>query len=85
MGTLLYDGRASAAENWEERTGLASFEPGADAHALTDEPVAQSPASSGSLRYATGVVLPDGSHRLYYEVARPDGAHDLCTQLFLTS
>jgi hypothetical protein len=78
---LLYDGRATAAENWEERTGLARHRPGAAAVALLAEPFAVSPHASGSLRYVDAVALPGGGHRLYFEAARPDGAHDLLTQV----
>ncbi len=68
-----YDGRASAAENWHERTGLtvgdtpAAFAPGpevrADAHVM---------------RYLSLVPTPTG-HRLFWESARPDSSHDLRT------
>jgi hypothetical protein len=76
-----YDGRASAQENWEERTGVAriidlgTFEP------IGDEPVGTSPYGLGGLRYVSAVPLPDGDTRLYYEVTRPDGAHELRTTL----
>lgn len=76
--TVLYDGRATAEQNWHEVTGLARQSNGrllADPAAA----VACSPYSDGALRYATVVAMPDGSRRVYYEMARPDGAHDLCT------
>jgi len=68
----LYDGRASAAENWFERTGLAAGP--ADALVAVAGPV---PATPGpALRYASAV--PDeGGVRVYVERTRPDGAHDL--------
>jgi hypothetical protein len=77
----LYDGRATAMENWEERTGLAvsdgngSFEPAADG------PLLQSPHPPGGLRYADMVSLPDGRARWFYEATRADGAHELRTVL----
>ena len=79
--TAYYDGRASAAENYEERTGVAA---GADPAALTaadDGPVAASPYHGGGLRYLDVVALPGGRHRLYYEMTRPDGSHALVTEL----
>jgi len=79
--TAWYDGRASAAENYEERTGVAA---GADPAALTalgDGPAAASPYHGGGLRYLDVVPLPDGRHRLYYEMTRPDGSHALVTEL----
>jgi hypothetical protein len=82
-GTIaaFYDGRASAAENFEERTGLAlGAEPAALA-AAGARPVAQSPYAGRGLRYLDIVPLGDGRHRLYYEMTRADGAHELRTEL----
>ena len=79
---VLYDGRASAAANWFEQTGTATS-PSGPAGTLEAEPgePARSLFSDGAYRYATSVRMPDGSRRVYVEVARPDGAHDLVTSL----
>jgi hypothetical protein len=76
-----YDGRASAAENYEERTGIAI---GTDPGALTavgTAAAAQSRYGGHGLRYLDVLPLGDGGHRLYYEMTRADGGHELRTEL----
>ena len=73
-----YDGRADAAENCEERTGIATGEEFGRLVPQGTGPVAGSPY--GGLRYLCAVPLPDGGWRVYYEATRADGAHELRTE-----
>lgn len=68
-----YDGRASAQENWHERTGVAF---GTSPGALVAEGDPTPPGQT--VRYLSLAELPDG-YRLYWEASRVDGAHDLRT------
>jgi hypothetical protein len=77
---VLYDGRATAEENWFERTGLAEEVDG-ELVPVDGGPVATSPYSDGALRYAAAVPLRLGGVRFFFEAAGPDGAHDLRTQV----
>jgi hypothetical protein len=76
-----YDGRASAAENFEERTGIATGTEPAALAAIGTGAAAESPYAGRGLRYLDILLLGDGRHRLYYEMTRPDGAHELRTEL----
>lgn len=76
-----YDGRASALENYGERTGIAvGAAPDRFEVVSTDGPVAQSPDGK-ALRYLDLVPLKNGTYRLYYEVALMNGSHELRTEL----
>jgi sucrose-6-phosphate hydrolase SacC (GH32 family) len=77
----LYDGRATAAENWEERTGLAVSDGQGRFVAAENGPLLQSPHPPHGLRYSEVVALPDGGARWFYEATRSDGAHELRTVL----
>ena len=73
-GRAAYDGRATAEENFFERTGLAyqSEEPGRLRH-VDSEPV--------DVRYLDLLPLREGGFRLYYEARLPDESHELRTEL----
>ncbi len=72
-----YDGSASHAENYEEKTGLAVSADLRQWHTLApDTPKFTSKDGSGCLRYVEAQVREGHAH-LFFEVARPDGAHEL--------
>jgi len=78
-GTFLgfYDGSASHAENYEEKTGLTISADLRDWKTLTPEgPAFTSPFSSKSLRYIDAHIIGNEAI-IFYEFARADGAHDL--------
>lgn len=79
MILAFYDGRESAAENYEERTGIAVGTTPDSFTAIGEEPFAQSPDERG-LRYLDILPLADGSYRTYYEVATVDDSHELRTE-----
>ena len=68
-----YDGRASADENWHERTGYALGRTPARFAA------AAGPTPAGhTARYLSVATVPAG-YRIYWEASREDGSHDLRT------
>jgi len=73
-----FDGRESAAENFEERTGVAKWN--GSRYLAVDGP-SSSPFCGGALRYVSAITLPDGRLRLYYESATEYGSHELRTEL----
>jgi hypothetical protein len=76
-----YDGRASAKENYEERTGIAVGISPAELTAVGSAPLGFSAEGAGGLRYVQIVDLGDGRERMYYELTRADGRHELRTEL----
>jgi hypothetical protein len=73
-----FDGRASSAQNYEERTGIARW---SGSRYVAEAGPASSPFGGGALRYVSAIVLPDGGLRLYYESATKYGSHELRTEL----
>jgi hypothetical protein len=73
-----FDGRASPAQNYEERTGIAQW---SGSRYVAEAGPASSPFGGGALRYVSAIVLPDGGLRLYYESATKYGSHELRTEL----
>jgi hypothetical protein len=73
-GRISYDGRATAEENWFERTGLAAPMGGDGRFAqIEDSPVID-------VRYLDVLPLPAGGYRIYYEARLPDESHELRTE-----
>lgn len=73
-----FDGRASAAQNFEERTGLARWD---GSRYIPEAGPVSSPFGGGALRYVSAITLPDGTVRLYYESATEYGSHELRTEV----
>lgn len=71
-GRAAYDGRRTAAEDWHERVGLATWR---------DDRFVADPGPVADARYLTALELPDGGTRIWYERRRGDGTHDLVTEL----
>jgi hypothetical protein len=73
-GRAAYDGRATAEENWFERTGLARLTDRGRLEHAGNEPAAD-------VRYLDVLSHPGGGHRIYYEARLPDESHELRTEL----
>jgi hypothetical protein len=73
-----FDGRASAAQNYEERTGIAKWN---GSRYIAEAGPVSSPFGGGALRYVSVITLPDGLLRMYYESATEYGSHELRTEL----
>jgi hypothetical protein len=73
-GRAAYDGRASAEENWFERTGLARST-GQQGHfaQIEGSPIVD-------VRYLDVLPLGDGGYRIWYEARLPDESHELRTE-----
>jgi len=73
----LYDGRATAGENFEERMGVAVGDGERPFAIVGTDPAAQSPDGGHGLRYVSVVPEDLGRYAVYYEAALADGSHDL--------
>jgi hypothetical protein len=73
-----FDGRASAAQNFEERTGVARWD---GRRYIAQAGPVSSPFGGGALRYVSVVTLPGGALRMYYESATEHGSHELRTEV----
>jgi hypothetical protein len=73
-GRAAYDGRASAEENWFERSGIAVRDGGGT---FAADPAAE----PVDVRYLDVLALPGGGHRIWYEARLPDESHELRTEL----
>jgi hypothetical protein len=74
-GRAAYDGRASAAENWFERTGLAR----STGQQGTFAQIEGSPIVD--VRYLDVLPLGDGGYRIWYEARLPNESHELRTEV----
>ncbi len=80
----LYDGSASVAQNYEEKTGLAlSHDLRQFISVTADAPAIITSNGSGSVRY-TDVLRVGRELFYYYEVTRENGSHDLCVNVVET-
>jgi hypothetical protein len=74
-GRAAYDGRASAEENWFERTGLArSTGQQAQFAQIEGSPIVD-------VRYLDVLPLAGGGYRIWYEARLPDESHELRTEV----
>ena len=71
-GRAAYDGRASAEENWFERTGH---------RAARRRPLRLHRRPGGRRPLPRGPAAPGGGYRIYYEARLPDESHELRTEL----
>jgi hypothetical protein len=76
-GRAAYDGRATAAENWFERTGFAELAERTSDTVATPDLI---PTEDEVLDFRYLEVLP-GTRRVYYEARLPDETHELRTAL----